>query len=106
MAGAAEIDVGARREARAAGGTHIRRQLRKITEQLLAERTLILASNRGPIEYRRVGGALRAKRGAGGVVTAVSAISGLANPIWIAAALGPGDRERAAEAGGRPIEES
>lgn len=106
MAGAVETDVGARRDARAGAGGHVRRQLRKITEQVLAERTLILASNRGPIEYRKVGGTLRAKRGAGGVVTAVSAISGLANPIWIAAALGPGDRERAVQAGGRPIEET
>ena len=95
----------ARRGARAGRGGG---RLRRVVGDLLADRSLIVASNRGPIEYRRVGGTLRAKRGAGGVVTAVSAISGLANPIWIAAALGEGDRARAAEAAaeGAPIEES
>ncbi len=93
---------------RRAGGGSGRGRLRRLVGELLADRTLIVASNRGPIEYRRVGGALRAKRGAGGVVTAVSAISGLASPIWIAAALGEGDRARAAQAAeeGGPIEEA
>lgn len=83
----------------------LRSQLRAVTGELLTGRRLLVASNRGPLEYRRAGTGFRVKRGAGGVVTAVSAISGLANPIWIAAALGPGDRERAAAAGGSPIEE-
>ena len=88
------------------GPDRVRRELRRLVKELLHERTLVIASNRGPIEYRASGGALRPKRGAGGVVTAVSAISGLANPIWIAAAMGEGDRERARHAGDAPIEEA
>ncbi len=84
----------------------MRTRLRRVVRDLLGERTLVVASNRGPIEYRRTGDALRPKRGAGGVVTAVSAVSTLANPIWVAAAMGEGDRERAAQAGGEPIEEA
>lgn len=88
------------------GGGTIRNRLRRLTEELLTGRNLVIASNRGPMEYRNVGGTLRPKRGAGGVVTAVSAISGLANPIWVAAAMGEGDRQRAAQAGDAPIEEA
>ena len=87
----------------------IRNRLRRVAQQLLGDRVLVVASNRGPIEYRRVGGTLRARRGAGGVVTAVSAVSTLANPIWVAAAMGEGDRQRAAAAtaaGEAPIVES
>ena len=84
----------------------MRTRLRRVVRDLLGERTLVVASNRGPIEYRRTGDGLRPKRGAGGVVTAVSAVSTLANPIWVAAAMGEGDRERAAQASGEPIEEA
>lgn len=87
-------------------GGPIRVQLRRLVAELLDGRNLVLASNRGPIEYRTTGGGLRPKRGTGGVVTAVSAISNLANPIWVAAAMGEGDRRRAEAAGGGPIEEA
>jgi trehalose 6-phosphate synthase len=94
------------RRAAAPAARRLRTHLQRLVKDLDRERTLVVASNRGPIEYRRAGGGLRPRRGAGGVVTAVSAISGIANPIWIAAAMGEGDRLKAAEAGDAAIEEA
>src|SRR5690242_17757252 len=74
----------------------------------LATRPLIIASNRGPVTFtRRTGGSFEARKGSGGVVTAVGAIARERQPIWIAAAMTEGDRQRAAlarEAGEELIE--
>ena len=60
-------------------------------------RPLIIASNRGPVTFsRRTGGSFDARKGSGGVVTAVSAVARERQPIWIAAAMTDGDRQRAA----------
>ncbi len=71
-------------------------------------RPLIIASNRGPVTFtRRASGAFDARKGSGGVVTAVSAIARDRQPIWIAAAMTDGDRlraERALETGEHLIE--
>jgi trehalose 6-phosphate synthase len=65
----------------------------------LATRPLIIASNRGPVTFtRRSGGSFEARKGSGGVVTAVSAIARERQPIWIAAAMTEGDRQRAEQA--------
>lgn len=62
-------------------------------------RPLIIASNRGPVSFtRRSDGSFTARKGSGGVVTAVSAIARERQPIWIAAAMTEGDRQRAAVA--------
>ena len=62
-----------------------------------APRPLIIASNRGPVTFsRRTGGSFEARKGSGGVVTAVSAVARERQPIWIAAAMTDGDRQRAA----------
>ena len=61
-----------------------------------------MASNRGPVEYRvREDGELYLNRGAGGVVTALSAISKYVELTWIASAMGEGDRRVAAQHDGR-----
>lgn len=69
---------------------------------------LIIVSNRGPVTFtRRANGGFDARKGSGGVVTAVSAIAKERQPIWIAAAMTEGDRQRAAmahEAGEQLIE--
>ena len=69
---------------------------------------LIIVSNRGPVTFTRRGnGGFDARKGSGGVVTAVSAIAKERQPIWIAAAMTEGDRQRAAtahEAGEQLIE--
>jgi trehalose 6-phosphate synthase len=52
---------------------------------------VLVASNRGPVSYA-VGddGALEAKRGGGGLVSALSSVK---DKLWVCAALGDGDRE-------------
>ena len=73
-------------------------QLLNITRELLATHTLILASNRGPVEFtQREDGQIEGSRGTGGLVTAMSAASRYAPTTWIAAAMGEGDRTRASE---------
>jgi trehalose 6-phosphate synthase len=65
----------------------------------LGTRPLIIASNRGPVTFsRQADGSFDARKGSGGVVTAVSAIARERQPIWIAAAMTEGDRLRAAQA--------
>ena len=62
----------------------------------LEGRTLIVASNRGPVTYSyQDDGTFSARKGSGGVVTAVAAIAREHQPIWIAAAMTEGDRARA-----------
>src|SRR3954467_8032002 len=65
-------------------------------EEFLANRTLIVASNRGPVTFSYSDdGTFTSRKGSGGVVTAVSAIARDRQPLWIAAAMTDGDRARA-----------
>jgi len=76
-------------------------KLKELCRQRLSSSRLILVSNRGPIEYHRTeDGALEARRGSGGVVTALSGISDFIEMEWIASAMGEGDREAARRAEG------
>jgi trehalose 6-phosphate synthase len=79
-----------------------RSRLDSIVQELLPDRKLIIASNRGPVEYHwnEENSTLEARRGAGGVVTAVSAASKYTNPVWIACALTDGDRKLASQTAG------
>ncbi|MCL5109386.1 MAG: trehalose-6-phosphate synthase [Chloroflexi bacterium] len=62
-------------------------------DDLLQGRRLVLASNRGPLEYYwDEDGALQARRGSGGVVTALSALGHHAKLSWVASALTEADR--------------
>ena len=62
-------------------------------EAMLAERPLILASNRGPVEYQMTqDGHPEARRGSGGVVTAFSSLAQSVEFTWVASAMGEGDR--------------
>ncbi|HUV72881.1 MAG TPA: trehalose-6-phosphate synthase [Anaerolineae bacterium] len=73
-----------------------RARLRRLVRGLFAERSLIIASNRGPVTYEESrSGRVRSIRGTGGMVSAVSAISRYANPIWICSPMTPADREMA-----------
>ena len=75
-------------------------QLIELCQELLAERRLILISNRGPVEYHaNQDDMLRLNRGSGGVVTALNAISRYVELTWIASTMGEGDRRTAAKAG-------
>lgn len=80
-------------------------RLRRLSEDVFADRTLIMASNRGPIEYTITDRGIEGERGAGGLVTAMSAISQYVEvtPIWIAAAMSEGDRKMEITSGGTAV---
>ena len=79
-------------------------QLIDLCRELSSKRRLFLASNRGPIEYRAdPNGNLRAQRGSGGVVTALSAASQHIELTWFASALGEGDRRAVQNAQGERL---
>jgi trehalose 6-phosphate synthase len=62
----------------------------------VARRSLIVVSNRGPLSYARAGGERVARRGAGGLVTALAPLVSHHDVTWVASALTDEDREVAA----------
>jgi trehalose 6-phosphate synthase len=74
-------------------------------EQLAYARRLIVASNRGPVEFQlRRDKSLKGVRGAGGMVTALIAASNSMEVTWVAMAMTEGDRiavQQAKQNGGR-----
>ncbi|HET9014927.1 MAG TPA: trehalose-6-phosphate synthase [Thermomicrobiaceae bacterium] len=72
------------------------RALPAAARDLLSRVRLITASNRGPVEFSLdQDGNFSTRRGAGGVVTAISAIGRYTDTIWVASAMTEGDRARA-----------
>src|SRR5437763_11219546 len=70
-------------------------------------RKLIVVSNRGPVTFDRDGGGKRvARRGGGGLVTALRSLISHHDVTWIASAMSEEDRAFAREAGGEAVEES
>ena len=68
-------------------------QLKELCDKVLSQRPLILASNRGPVEHHMTPeGRLDARRGSGGVVTALSSLVQSVEFTWVASAMGEGDR--------------
>ena len=64
--------------------------------------SLLLASNRGPVSYAEDGrGGLVARRGGGGLVSAVTRASADGSLLWVCAALSEADRLAARAADGR-----
>jgi trehalose 6-phosphate synthase len=68
-------------------------------------RKLIVVSNRGPVAYTREDGRRVARRGGGGLVTALRSLLAEHDVTWIASAMTHEDRAVAAEAGGDALEE-
>jgi trehalose 6-phosphate synthase len=67
---------------------------------------MIVVSNRGPVAYERgPGGELEAKRGGGGLVTALGGLASQHEITWIASAMSDADRELVAEGGDAGVEE-
>jgi len=62
-----------------------------------ARRRLVIASNRGPVVYGRSGGERTARRGGGGLVTALSGLVASQDVTWVAAAISAEDEEVAGE---------
>ncbi len=67
------------------------------------EPLIVIASNRGPLSFNRSEyGNFVSKRGAGGLVTALSALAQRYDVLWVAAALSDDDRAWSAQHGHRP----
>jgi trehalose 6-phosphate synthase len=66
-------------------------------------RKLIVVSNRGPVAYERVDGRRVARRGGGGLATALRGLQQLHDVTWIASAMTEEDRAVAAEGGGEAV---
>jgi trehalose 6-phosphate synthase len=58
--------------------------------------SVLVASNRGPVTFVPEGDELVPRRGAGGLVSALSSALQTTGGLWISSAMNPGDRERAA----------
>jgi trehalose 6-phosphate synthase len=77
-------------------------RLKELCQQRLAPRRLILASNRGPVEYYFTEGRqLCSRRGSGGIVTALSSLGRYVELDWIASAMREGDKQAALIAQGK-----
>ena len=73
---------------------------------MAGRRKLIVVSNRGPVTYSRVNGARVARRGGGGLVTALRGMIAHHDVTWIASAISEEDRVVAAESGGEAVDET
>jgi trehalose 6-phosphate synthase len=71
-----------------------------------SRRKLVVVSNRGPISYATDGGKRVAKRGGGGLVTALRSLVSHHDVTWIASAMTDEDRAVAAEAAGEAVLET
>ena len=75
--------------------------------EVSSARKLIVVSNRGPVSFARApDGSRIARRGGGGLVTALRGLVTNHDVTWIASAMSDEDRVVAAEAGGEAIEET
>ena len=79
-------------------------EFHQLCEALLERRPLIVASNRGPLEFRLTPeGRLQPRPGSGSVVTALSRLIHGYEFTWVANALGEGDRRAREQAQGEAI---
>lgn len=61
-------------------------------QQTLSDRRLVVASNRGPVNFHEdPDGRMVAGRGAGGLVTALTEVMKDTSGLWVASAMSPGD---------------
>jgi trehalose 6-phosphate synthase len=73
---------------------------------MAARRKLIVVSNRGPVSFSLERGERVAKRGGGGLVTALSSLVDHHEVTWVASAMTSADRAVAEEAQGEAVEET
>ena len=67
--------------------------LQELCGRLLSKRSLIVASNRGPVEHQMTpDGRPEPRRSSGGVVTAFSSLVQSVEFTWVSSAMGEGDR--------------
>ena len=81
-----------------------RQQLSELCTNILQQHPLIVASNRGPLEYHlSPEGKLQPSRGSGAIVTALSSLIQNFEFTWVANAMGEGDRRAQQETEGGSI---
>ena len=68
------------------------------------ETPLVLVSNRGPATFQRDGEEFRAKRGGGGLVTALTGLVHHREAVWIASTMGEEDAEVSRRHGGESFD--
>jgi trehalose 6-phosphate synthase len=71
-----------------------------------SRRNLIVVSNRGPVTFTRLGGERSARRGGGGLVTALRSMVLHHDVTWIASAMSDEDRVVALDNDGHAVEET
>lgn len=77
-----------------------RSRFQRLCQEILGGRRLLVASNRGPLEYFSTpGGELRARRGRGGASSALQPISQCCPITWVACAMSDSDRQVLANSG-------
>jgi trehalose 6-phosphate synthase len=80
-----------------ATAAHGQRALAAAARRLLGQRRLLIATNRGPVTFLGTpDGGVRARRGSGGLVTALGQVERHVPVTWLAAAISEGDRRVAA----------
>jgi trehalose 6-phosphate synthase len=72
---------------------------------MASRQKLIVVSNRGPVGYTVQRGEIHARRGGGGLVTALRSLVTHHDVTWIASVMSEGDRVVAEQHGGRAFEE-
>jgi len=77
-----------------------------LTDLTTPRRNLLVVANRAPVTYGREGGERVARRGGGGLVTALAGLLGHHDVTWIASAMTGEDAVVAAESGGAFAETS
>lgn len=63
----------------------------------MSERRILVASNRGPVRFEAEGGDFVARRGPGGLVSALLPVVQETGGLWVASAMDEGDRRKASE---------
>ena len=77
--------------------------LNELCADVLSRRSLILVSNRGPVEHQMTGGRPEPRRGSGGVATAYGSLAQNFPFTWVSHAMGEGDRQAAASGVGLSV---
>ena len=77
--------------------------LNELCADVLSRRSLILVSNRGPVEHQMTGGRPEPRRGSGGVATAYGSLAQAFPFTWVSSAMGEGDRQVSANSVGLSV---
>ncbi|HEY9723013.1 MAG TPA: trehalose-6-phosphate synthase, partial [Oscillatoriaceae cyanobacterium] len=89
------------RTPRASAATEQRQALQALCATRLRDHNLIIASNRGPVEFFEKHGQLAYRRGQGGLVTAITSMAEVTPTTWVASVMSHADARVAAEHEGR-----